>query len=68
MLSKLSVKFCLLLFISSFSYSVSAQTDSLPYPPKADAWYDTFSIGGYVQARYNRLFETNPDLECAQGD
>lgn len=31
-------------------------------------WYDTFNIRGYVQARYNRLLETNPLLECDQCD
>jgi hypothetical protein len=31
-------------------------------------WSETFSIRGYVQARYNRLFETNPDLNCEQCD
>jgi phosphate-selective porin len=31
-------------------------------------WYETFSIRGYVQARYNRLLETNPDLKCEQCD
>jgi hypothetical protein len=31
-------------------------------------WYDTFSIRGYAQIRYNRLLETNPDLKCEQCD
>ncbi|WP_276373278.1 porin [Chryseolinea sp. H1M3-3] len=31
-------------------------------------WFDTFTIRGYVQARYNRLLETNPDLKCEQCD
>jgi phosphate-selective porin len=31
-------------------------------------WYNSFKIRGYVQARYNRLFETNPDLRCEQCD
>ena len=31
-------------------------------------WYDTFTIRGYLQARYNRFLETNPDLECEQCD
>ncbi len=31
-------------------------------------WYDNFSIGGYVQVRYNRLFETNENLKCEQCD
>ncbi len=31
-------------------------------------WYESFSIRGYVQARYNRLLETNPNLGCEQCD
>jgi Phosphate-selective porin O and P len=31
-------------------------------------WYDTFSIRGYMQVRYNRLLETNPSLKCEQCD
>lgn len=31
-------------------------------------WYESISVRGYVQARYNRLFETNPDLKCEQCD
>jgi hypothetical protein len=31
-------------------------------------WYDSFSIRGYAQVRYNRLFETNPNLKSEQGD
>jgi Phosphate-selective porin O and P len=31
-------------------------------------WYESFSIRGYVQVRYNRLLETNPKLKCDQCD
>jgi hypothetical protein len=31
-------------------------------------WYETLSIRGYTQIRYNRLLETNPDLGCEQCD
>ncbi|MBC7914094.1 MAG: porin [Pyrinomonadaceae bacterium] len=31
-------------------------------------WYDTFTIRGYLQARYNRLLETNSQLKCEQCD
>jgi hypothetical protein len=31
-------------------------------------WYESFSIRGYVQARYNRLLETNDKLSCEQCD
>jgi hypothetical protein len=36
--------------------------------PAAKKWYDSFSIRGYAQVRYNRLFETNPNLKSEQGD
>lgn len=35
---------------------------------KSEKWYDKISFGGYVQIRYNELFETNPNLECEQCD
>lgn len=35
---------------------------------KKKNWYDSFKIRGYLQVRYNKLFETNPDLECEQCD
>lgn len=35
---------------------------------KSNNWYDKFSIGGYIQMRYNELFESNPNLECEQCD
>jgi hypothetical protein len=31
-------------------------------------WYETFAIRGYAQARYNRLLETNDELQCEQCD
>ncbi|MFN5812655.1 MAG: porin, partial [Bacteroidota bacterium] len=34
----------------------------------AKAWYETISLRGYVQVRYNRLFETNKSLKCEQCD
>lgn len=36
--------------------------------PKSEKWYDKISFGGYMQIRYNELFETNPDLVCEQCD
>lgn len=32
------------------------------------AWYEKINVRGYVQVRYNRLLETNPDLGCDQCD
>jgi hypothetical protein len=36
--------------------------------PKEKISLKGLSIRGYTQMRYNRLLETNPDLECAQCD
>jgi hypothetical protein len=35
---------------------------------KKKQWYESLNIRGYAQVRYNRLLETNPDLECEQCD
>lgn len=37
-------------------------------PAPAKKWYDSINLRGYTQVRYNRLFETNPDLRNEQGD
>lgn len=39
-----------------------------PAKPAAKAWYESFRIRGYGQVRYNRLLETNPQLQCEQCD
>lgn len=31
-------------------------------------WFESISLRGYVQVRYNRLLETNPQLKCEQCD
>lgn len=57
-----------LTFALFISMQLLGQSDTLS-PPKTDKkWFETISIGGYVQARYNRLFETNPNLGCEQCD
>lgn len=53
--------------------NVTAQTDSVKQKAIDDArkekkWFENFSIRGYMQVRYNRLAETNPDLNCEQCD
>lgn len=35
---------------------------------KPKKWFESISIRGYMQVRYNRLLETNPDLKCEQCD
>lgn len=47
----------------------SARRSTAQRVPDAPApWYERLSIRGYAQVRYNRLLETNGDLECAQCD
>lgn len=61
------MRYFIFLFISLNLFS---QTDSIPKKqidlPKK--WYETFSIRGYTQIRYNRLLETNENLSCEQCD
>lgn len=37
-------------------------------PPSDKPWFDKVSMRGYVQLRYNRLFESNDQLKCEQCD
>jgi len=37
-------------------------------PKLKKQWFESFSIRGYAQTRYNRLLETNPNLGCEQCD
>jgi hypothetical protein len=52
--------------------NLNAQFDSLERKEVQVApdkkWFDTFSIRGYSQVRYNRLLETNENLGCEQCD
>jgi hypothetical protein len=65
--------FYLCLFVSLHSYGQSdsatkqdaAQQEAKPKPRK---WYENINIRGYMQIRYNRLLETNPELKCDQCD
>jgi phosphate-selective porin len=49
------------LFIGS-SVKVNAQQND------TTKWYDSFTLRGYIQVRYNGLFQTNPNLGCEQCD
>ncbi|MCE2822918.1 MAG: porin [Bacteroidota bacterium] len=50
------------------SSSVPASKTEAPKVPSSSKWYDKISLRGYSQFRYNRLLETNPDLNCEQCD
>lgn len=59
---------CLFWVQIGFTQSLSEAIKSTPKPPAEKKWFESISIRGYVQARYNRLLETNPDLGNEQGD
>lgn len=54
-----------LLFVLNASAQENKDTLKKETPRK---WFESMSIRGYVQARYNRFLETNPDLKCEQCD
>lgn len=66
----LVLSFCLFTHIAISQTSIPADNTSIPLVSnkKKNPWFENFSIRGYVQARYNRLLETNPDLGCEQCD
>jgi phosphate-selective porin len=61
-----------IVLFSLFCLGIAYAQESLPIPEESrlqdKKWYETFAIRGYMQARYNRLFETNPELNCEQCD
>ena len=53
--------------INGLKSNKSAPTSTITEEKKVN-WYEKIQVRGYVQVRYNRLFETNPDLKSDQGD
>ncbi len=58
----------LVLFLLVFTGTAYAQSDTATRPLVSEKWYDNIGLRGYAQFRYNRLLETNPDLQCEQCD
>jgi hypothetical protein len=56
--------FVILILVCSQS-STYGQTAPEEKPKK---WFESINLRGYVQARYNRLLETNSQLKCEQCD
>lgn len=48
--------------------SDSVGTEQARVPQASKPWYETIQLRGYAQLRYNRLLETNPNLQCEQCD
>lgn len=64
-----TITFLLLIASTNVVFSQAKQdTTSKISTIKDSKWYDKIAIRGYLQARYNRLLETNPDLKCEQCD
>lgn len=53
--------------INTLKSSKSVPVNTVAEEKKTN-WYDKIQVRGYVQVRYNRLFETNPELKSDQGD
>jgi hypothetical protein len=51
-----------------FEPRLSDYTQSNKPDIKGTGWFEKISLGGYIQLRYNRLLETNPNLTCEQCD
>jgi hypothetical protein len=60
--------FLFMLTVLLSSLNIQAQNPDTTSKPKPTDWYRKINIRGYAQVRYNRLFETNPQLGCDQCD
>ncbi|MBM3580196.1 MAG: porin, partial [Alphaproteobacteria bacterium] len=52
---------------SKYKHKIT-KTEAVKSPPAKKPWYETINLRGYAQIRYNRFFETNPNLQCEQCD
>ena len=58
----------LALLLAAGSANAQSADSTSPAPAPTPKWYQSVSVRGYMQVRYNRLLETNPDLSCEQCD
>jgi len=68
MIKRINLFIICFLFCSANMIHAQLIKSKLDSTESTKAWYENFQIRGYLQARYNRLLETNPDLECEQCD
>lgn len=61
-------KKCGLMTVIMLQIFFSAEAQSSSSSKEVKRWYETISLRGYMQVRYNRLLETNPKLKCEQCD
>jgi hypothetical protein len=72
-MTRIGKVFLSIFLVSFLSTAAHAQLDSTKSMSKLEKvvksnWFESFQIRGYLQVRYNRLLETNPDLKCEQCD
>jgi len=63
-LYRIGIYTCIMMLLASVTQAQSTGTEKKITKP----WYETISLRGYMQVRYNRLLETNPKLKCEQCD
>ena len=66
-MNKQSLYILVMFFITQNAFGFSPADSTKKEEPKKH-WYESINIRGYMQVRYNRLLETNPDLKCEQCD
>jgi hypothetical protein len=59
---------CFVVLYAQANAAQAAKADSTKKEEPKKKWYETLSIRGYAQVRYNRLLETNKKLKCEQCD
>ena len=59
--------FACIIFLLPF-FATAQTIEKTKELPKSAKWYESISIRGYSQIRYNRLLETNSNLNCEQCD
>ncbi|AWW28691.1 porin [Echinicola strongylocentroti] len=57
-----------LLFLLGMCLTLSTSLMAQKAEDSHQKWYENIHIGGYLQVRYNKLYESNSDLNCEQCD
>ncbi len=61
-------KFTIASLLVMSMFLVCTDTKAQKITEVSSNWYERLSFGGYTQLRYNRLLETNDQLQCEQCD
>lgn len=67
-LKYIALYFLLILNADAYSSVVDSNAVKADSSSTTSKWYKRISLRGYTQIRYNRLLETNSDLNCEQCD